>query len=131
MIFVDTNLVMYAVGRPHPLQDPARESLSAAYASGTPLYTSAEVLQELVHAYLGVGRKSDFDAAIALLEYFDVTVWDLTDKDMLLAADLYAAHPNLSARDLCHLAVCIRHNIDRIMTFDQGLADASTLLTNR
>lgn len=130
MNFVDTNLVMYAVGRPHPLQAPAREALSVAYASGTPLYTSAEVLQELAHAYLGVGRKGDFDAAIAVLKSFEVTVWDLTGADVLLAAELYAEHSSLSARDLCHLAVCIRHSVDRIMTFDRGLAAAATLLAS-
>ena len=130
MNFVDTNLVMYAVGRPHPLQGAARDALRNAYANRTPLYTSAEVLQELAHAYLSVGRKSDFDAAIALLSNLEVTIWDLTGDDVLLAAELYAAHPNLSARDLCHLAVCIRHNADRIMTFDQRLADAAALLVN-
>ncbi len=30
MTFVDTNVVMYPVGRPHPLREPAREFFAAA-----------------------------------------------------------------------------------------------------
>lgn len=45
MIFVDTNVFMYAVGRPHPLQPEARAFfLQAVEARDLRLCTSAEVL---------------------------------------------------------------------------------------
>ena len=50
MTFVDTNVVMYSVGRPHPLREPAREFFAESARNRTALCTSAEVLQELVHA---------------------------------------------------------------------------------
>ena len=125
MIFVDTNVVMYAVGSPHPLQGAARAFFDTASSDGTPLYTSAEVLQELAHAYLRVNRKTLFDDAVELLERFNVQIWPLTDGDVKLAVDLHAQHPNLSARDLCHLASCRRRGVTRIMTFDQGFAAAA------
>ena len=56
MIFVDTNVFMYAVGRPHELQTPAQDFFVEANRSGTPLFTSAEVMQELAHVYLPTGR---------------------------------------------------------------------------
>ena len=56
MIFVDTNVFMYAVGRDHPLRRPAREFFEASLEVGDRLVTSAEVLQELMHAYLPVDR---------------------------------------------------------------------------
>ena len=126
MIFVDTNVVMYAVGSPHPLQGAAQEFFDAASSDGTPLCTSAEVLQELAHAYLRVNRKTLFDDAVELLERFNVQIWPLTDDDVTLAVDLHAQHPNLSARDLCHLASCRRRGVTRIMTFDQGFAAAGS-----
>ena len=52
MIFVDTNVFMYAVGRPHALQTSAQRFFVEANRSGAPLCTSAEVMQELAHAYL-------------------------------------------------------------------------------
>ena len=45
MTFVDTNVFMYAVGRPHPLQSPAQEFFVECNVNRTPLVTSAEVLQ--------------------------------------------------------------------------------------
>ena len=125
MIFVDTNIIMYAVGRPHPLQEQAHRLLVESRRNGQPLFTSAEVLQELAHAYLRVNRREIFDEALALLARFNVQIWPLTDDDVRLAVELHAQHPNLSARDLCHLASCRRRGVTRIMTFDQGFAAAA------
>ena len=126
MIFVDTNVIMYAVGRPHPLQEQAYEFFDECRRNGSPLFTSAEVLQELAHAYLRVNRREIFDEALALLGRFNVQIWPLTSDDVELAVDLHAQHPNLSARDLCHLASCRRRGVTRIMTFDQGFAAAGS-----
>ena len=54
MTFADTNVFMYAVGGPHPLHRIAWEFLRLSYSNGSSLCTSAEVLQELAHAYLGL-----------------------------------------------------------------------------
>lgn len=121
MIFVDTNVAMYAVGRPHQHRDEVRRRLRSL-PRGV-LATSAEVLQELMHAYLPVGRLDDLDAALRLLSDLAV-VWPVTEQDVH-AARLYAdRHPALGARDLLHLAVCARHDVDELWTFDRGLAAA-------
>ena len=52
MIFVDTNVFMYAVGRPHALRTPAQDFFVEANRSGRSLCTSAEVMQELAHVYI-------------------------------------------------------------------------------
>ena len=124
MIFVDTNVFMYAVGRPHPLQAPAREFFAESNRRGTPLGTSAEVLQELAHAYLPVGRLQTFDAALALVVGAGVEVWPLEEADVTLARQLHDKYPTLGARDLCHLASCRRRGVKQIMTFDQALSTA-------
>jgi len=125
MTFVDSNVFMYAVGRPHPLKTAAREFFLAAYANGTLLYTSAEVLQELAHAYLPVGRQETFDAAMELMSGAGIEVWPLEAADVMLARQLHQRHPELQARDLCYLASCQRRGADQIMTFDTNLAAAS------
>ena len=122
MIFVDTNVFMYAVGRDHPLKEEARSFFEAATADRSPLCTSAEVLQELLHAYLPVGRLETHDAAVRLLESMVVDVWPVEREDVRLARDLIGKHPALGARDLLHLACCVRRGIARIKSFDQGLA---------
>jgi len=83
MIFVDTNIVMYAVGRAHPLREEARDFFRSALDEGTVLVTSAEVLQELLHAYLPVGRLETLDAALALIRarVGEVCPWRPTTRD--------------------------------------------------
>ncbi len=120
MIFVDTNVIMYAVGRPHPLKSQAREFFIDSKLSGTTLFTSAEVLQELVHAYIPVGRLETFDAALTLVAGYDVQVWPLEEGDVSLARQLHELHPSLDPRDLCHLASCHRRGIREVKTFDRA-----------
>ena len=124
MTFLDTNVFMYAVGGPHPLQSVSWEFLNRSYRSGLPLCTSSEVLQELAHAYLRVGRTDTFDRAMTLIRRYGVAVWPLEAEDVLLARQLHERHPALSARDLCHLATCQRRGITGLMTFDGNLSTA-------
>ena len=121
MIFVDTNVFMYAVGRPHPLRDTAREFFADCVRNETPLCTSAEVVQELVHVYLPVSRVQTLDRALALISRARVEVWPLEHGDVTLARQLHEQHPALGARDLCHLASCRRRGVREVRTFDQAL----------
>lgn len=130
MIFIDTNVFVYAVGRPHPLRVPAREFFADSHRRRVPLCTSAEVLRELAHAYMPVGRLETLDAALALIQRAGVQVWPLEEADVTLARQLHEQHPDLGARDLCHLASCRRRGVGEIMTFDRilgavGLTSAS------
>ena len=122
MIFVDTNVFMYAVGRPHPLRQPARTFFAERNRDHVPLVTSAEVVQELAHAYLEVGRATVLDAALALIERCEVDIWPLTYEDVTLARQLHERFPGLGARDLCHLASCRRRGVGDIKTFDRAFA---------
>ena len=122
MIFVDTNVFMYAVGREHPLREPARQFFIEANRDRERLCTSAEVLQELAHAYLPVGRLSAFDSAIDLVSRGEVEVWPLEEEDVTLARRLRDQYPMLQIRDLCHLASCRRRGVREVKTFDRVLA---------
>lgn len=122
MIFVDTNVFIYAVGRPHELQETARAFFIESGRREETLCTSAEVLQELAHAYLRVGRLQTLDAALSLATEVCTEVWPLEEADVTLARLLHNRYPTLGARDLCHLASCRRRGVREIMTFDQALA---------
>ncbi len=122
MIFVDSNVFMYAVGRPHALRTYAQDFFIEANRSGTPLCTSAEVMQELAHAYLPTGRVQTLDATLSLMASAGVEVWPLEEADVALARQLHEQYPALQARDLGHLASCRRRGVRDIKTFDQTLA---------
>ena len=124
MIFVDTNVIMYAVGRDHPLRPEARAFFADCLERGVPLVTSAEVQQELLHAYLAADRLATLDAALDLQRARIPTIWPIEPEDVAHARLLVDRHPGLGARDLLHLACCARRGVTQIRTFDRGLAAA-------
>ncbi len=122
MTFVDTNVFMYAVGLSHPLKSPSREFFETALEAEELLVTSAEVLQELLHAYLPANRLEALDAAMVLVESCIHKIFPIEQKDVEFARRLISRHPNLDARDLIHLACCKRYEIKKMKTFDRQLA---------
>lgn len=124
MIFVDTNVIMYAVGRGHPLKEESRSFFRDQVGRRSRLVTSAEVLQELVHAYLPVGRLQTLDSALALVDACFADVWAVEAADVRFARLLVETHTGLGARDLLHLACCRRREVSSVRTFDRALAAA-------
>lgn len=124
MMFVDTNVLMYAVGRPHPLRDEARAFFEVSLTEERPLATSAEVLQELMHAYIPVNRLETLGAAMKLAASTIQTVWPVEPDDVQFAHQLLDSYRGLGARDLLHLASCRRRGVRSIKTFDRALGAA-------
>ena len=124
MIFIDSNVFIYAVGRSHPLREKSQRFFLQAYKGKKILVTSAEVLQELLHVYLPVGRLETLDAALKLATEVVSRVIPVDKETVLHARNLADSHPELTSRDLLHLAVCHIHKIGEIKTFDRNLLAA-------
>ena len=121
MIFVDSNIFIYAVGRSHPLKAEAQNFFVDSSQKGRRLVTSAEVLQELLHAYLPVGRLATLDAAMTLAAKGVDQILPIDSAAVIHARNLVNQHPGLTARDLVHLAVCHQHQVKKLKTFDRNL----------
>ena len=124
MVFVDTNVFMYFVGADHPRRDEARAFFLKSREGDIRLVTSAEVLQEILHRYLRAGRSRVANAAFDLVHATVSEVWPIERRDVDMARGLANRHPGLEARDLVHLACCIRRRPGRLVTFDRALAAA-------
>lgn len=122
MIFVDTSVLVYAVGAAHPHRAEAREFFRHSVREDLALVTSSKVLQELLHAYVAAGRTETLDAALTLAEGRIGTVWSVEKEDVRLARTLADRFPALDGRDLLHLATCRRRDVTRMKTFDRALA---------
>ena len=72
MIFIDSNIPMYLVGKSHPLKTEAQRLLEEAVSSEQRLVTSAEVLQEILHRYVSINRRDAiqpaFDALLGVVD---------------------------------------------------------------
>ncbi len=120
MILVDSNIPMYLVGAPHPHKLDAQRLLEGAISAGERLVTDAEVLQEICHRYAAIDRRDmiqpAFDATLGVVD----EVLPIDRETAESAKDIVLRYASLSARDSVHVAVMVRHGLDRIMTFDRG-----------
>ena len=124
MIFVDSNVFIYAVGRSHPLKVEAQNFFLDSSKKGKRLATSAEVLQELLHVYLPVERMETLDTAMELATQGVDQVISIDSAAVLHARNLANNFPGLTARDLLHLSVCQLNKIKELKTFDRNLLAA-------
>ena len=121
MILVDSNIPMYLVGAPHPHKTDAQRLLERCIADGERLVTDAEVLQEILHRYVAIGRRDAIQPALdALLGVVD-EVFPVTAEDVLRAKDILQGSVRFSARDALHLAVMENRGLETILSFDRGL----------
>ena len=119
--FIDANIPTYASGRPHPLREPCANILRLVVEHPTAFITSAEVLQELLHRQLALrtwnkGRLMFQDFVQIMAERIE----PIYGSDVERAATLADSHPDLSARDLLHVAVMQRLGIRKIVSADGG-----------
>ena len=120
MIFIDSNVPMYLVGAPHPHKADARRLLESAIAANERLVSSAEVLQEILHRYVAIQRRDAIQPAFdALLGVAD-EIYPVEREDVERAKKALDGMPELSARDVLHVAVMERHEVKRIMSFDEA-----------
>ena len=120
MIFVDANILMYAAGGDHPLRAPCRQIVDRIGARTLLAATSVEVVQEILHRYLSIGRS---EGGVALAERtmdLFAPVLPITHALMRRVPDLAARYPSLAARDLIHVATCIHEGITEILSTDRG-----------
>jgi hypothetical protein len=123
---IDTNVVIYAAGRPHRYKPACADILREAARSELPDYAiDVELLQEVLHFYhsrqhLHLGLQI-FDE---LMQTFPAPL-AVTPRDVAVARDILARYPVLSARDAIHAAVVLSHGLEAIISADRAF-DAIT-----
>jgi uncharacterized protein len=120
VILVDSNIPMYLVGAPHAHKSDARRLLEKVVSERQSLVTDAEVLQEILHRYVAIGRRdaiqTAFDAIIGIVDQVLAVDRSIAER----AKQIVLGYRQLSARGAVHIAVMEHHGIERIMTFDSG-----------
>ena len=120
MILIDSNIPMYLIGAPHPHKADAQRLLEKLVSERQRLVTDAEVLQEILHRYVAIGRRDAIQPAFdALLGIVD-DVLSVERGTAIRAKEIVLGHPRVSARDAVHLAVMEQHKIQQVLTFDSG-----------
>lgn len=126
-VFIDTAVVMYANGASHPLREACRAIMIKIGDGQLEAVTSAEVVQEIIHRFVSI-KRPDFGVQIArvTMDAF-APVLPITHALMRRVPDLAARYPNLSSRDLVHVATCVHEGIVEIVTPDRGFDEVAEL----
>jgi len=120
VILVDSNIPMYLVGAQHPHKADAQRSLETLISERQRLVTDAEVLQEILHRYVAIGRRDAIQAAFDVLLGIADHVFPVDVAAAERAKEIVLGNQQLSARDALHLAIMEQHGIERILSFDSG-----------
>lgn len=107
--YLDTSVFIYAAGGRHTYREACRQLLDAARAGRVTVTTSVEVVQEIVHLYLGRKERDRAvevaEAAMALV----ARVLPVEENDVRSSLSLVRAVRELTSRDAIHAALCLRY----------------------
>ena len=130
-VFIDANVPIYAMGRPHSNKEPCIRIMSMVSERPQAFFTDVEVLQELIHRYTSSGRWAlGREALRSFVEAMHDRIEPVYVEDVQLAARLVDEYPGVSARDLVHVAVMRRMGADRVVSADRDfdrIADVERL----
>lgn len=126
MIVLDTSILSYAVGGPHPLREPCRRLIGAVGAGTIDAAVTVEVLQEFTHVRTQRRTRGD---AVALARHYRSALRVLITEleDLELGLDLFTSHARLGAFDAVLAAVAIRVDAEALVSADRAFGTVAGL----
>ena len=125
MKLLDTNIVLYAAGRPHKYKDPCGRLMQEVVSGSTDYAINTELLQEVLHTYISRGER-----ARALTTFDDLLTTfphpiPISRDEVVVARQLLESYRGLSPRDAIHAAVVITQGLEGLVTTDQAFGQIS------
>ena len=118
-VFIDANIIMYCVGKEHPLKKNCQEIVKKISEGKIEAVTDVEMLQEILYRYWSIGKLElgyqTYQHVISLIPH----IYSITLQDLHLSAELLNQYPQLSPRDSIHVAVMKNNQISSIYTADK------------
>lgn len=123
MIVLDTTVLVYAKGADHPLREPCRGLIAAIAAGRVEATTTAEVIQEFVHAR---ARRRDRGDAVALgRDYAELLspLLNITGDHLRHGLTLFETTPRLGAFDAVLAAAAANAGAVALVSADTAFAE--------
>ncbi len=121
MKLIDTNIIMYALGRSHPLKESCRDVLLNVAREKTEANIDAETLQELLYVYDSRGEREKALKVVEDMFILFPNPYAIKKDEIETAKDLMEKYNSLIARDAIHCAVAINYNLEGIISTDKDL----------
>ncbi len=118
VLFLDANLIMYSLGRPHPLREPCKKFLEKIKSREILGVTNTEVLQEILYRYFSMERRTLGEIACQSMIEFCTDVFPVRVVDTDKALEILKKVKGITSRDAVHAATMIQNGIKEIVSTD-------------
>jgi uncharacterized protein len=125
---LDTNIVIYAVGRPHQNREVCQRLFQDIAAGSTDYAIDVELLQEVLYVYSSRGERGRALEIVDLLLQIFPDPLPISGIDVVLARNVMEQHPRLSPRDAIHLGVALNYRLEGIVTTDQDILELGMVI---
>jgi len=118
MIFIDANIVMYAVGRPHRYKEACARIIVDISEGKIPAVTDCEILQEILYRYWYI---RELEKGLQVFEDFQNLVpkiFPIGREDLIESAQILRENFPVSPRDALHVAVMRNNGVNSILSTD-------------
>jgi len=119
MVFIDTNIFMYAAGREHHNKIPSLNFLHKIAAGKIDACINVEVLQEILHRYRHINRWENGREVYSLTRKIVSAIFPVDTEIMKKCFDLMNQYPGIMARDALHIGFCQIHSITSFYSYDR------------
>lgn len=119
--FLDTNIFMYAAGKPHKFKEPCVAILSKVASGNLSAAVDAEVFQEIMYRYHHINlADKGVDLAWSMVD-IGIDVLPVTKKDIEISLYYYQKYRKwgVSPRDIIHVATMLNNGIEKITSVDK------------
>lgn len=127
LYFLDTNILMYAVGSEHPFKKPSLEILKKISEGEIMAVTDTEVFQEIAYRYWAQRKWSVAIQVLKDYEHLFSEIYPIEKQQLATYYRLLSDFKELSPRDAIHIAVMHTHQIRNICTTDKVFEKIPTL----
>jgi len=118
VLFIDANLIIYAIGRAHPLREPCKKFLEKIKSRKILGVTNTEVLQEILYRYFSTERKTLGEIAYQSMVELCTDIFAVKAADTDKAFEILKRVSGITSRDAVHAATMIHNGINEIISTD-------------
>jgi predicted nucleic acid-binding protein len=119
--FLDTNIFMYAAGKPHEFKEPCVSILSKVQSGELSAAIDTEVIQEILYRYHHINLADKGLVLAWNIMDIGLNVFPVTEKEIEISLYLYQQYnkSGVSPRDVIHVAAMMGEGLDKIVSVDK------------
>jgi predicted nucleic acid-binding protein len=119
-VLIDTNIFIYAAGKPSPYKTPSINLLKKIAREELEAYCDTEVLQEVLYRHWHIKEFEKGSQMVKEILTVVPRILSVTREDVIKAVEiLNQKKPGLQPRDAIHVAIMLNNGIETIYSYDR------------